>query len=105
VEARLQRGQSDIDDRAIDESHAGADNGGRQDPRSGLGTAGIVSTPRLDYNFIAWRLHADYGCLYVSMRSKATFATRRPMCGDAERKWRDQRPISASNRSIQAAQV
>jgi hypothetical protein len=59
----------------------------------------------LDHNFIAWRLHGDYGCLYVSMRSKVTFATPRPMCGDAERKWRDQTPIFASNRSIQAAQV
>jgi hypothetical protein len=39
------------------------------------------------------------------MRSKVTFATPRPMCGDAERKWRDQTPIFASNRSIQAAQV
>jgi hypothetical protein len=54
VEVFLQRGQRDVDDRAIDEGHARPQNGRGQNPRLGHTHAWNSRRPRSNNAFIAW---------------------------------------------------
>ena len=62
VEAGLEGGQGDIDHRAIDEGHAGAEDGSSEDPGSRAGLTGDVGGAGADGRFIAGRPHAGLGC-------------------------------------------
>ena len=61
-EAGLQRGQGDVDDRAVDEGHAAAEDGSGEDPWAGLGSAGSVREGRVDRGFVTRGAHEGYGC-------------------------------------------
>ena len=60
--AGLECGQGDIDDRAVDECHAAAEDGSGEDPGAGLGSAGSVGGGRVDRGFVARGAHEGYGC-------------------------------------------
>src|SRR6266478_3445682 len=71
TKACLEGGQSDIDDGAVDESHAGTENRRGEYPRSGLFCTGSSGACREEYAFIARWSHGSYRRLAWSYLSSA----------------------------------
>ena len=68
MKASLERRQSDIDDRAVDKSHAGTEDGRHQDPVFCGWAAGRLSTHRADYGFVARRSYRHNRIILVCIR-------------------------------------
>ncbi len=82
-EGGLQSGQGDVDHRAVNEHHAGAEDGGGEDPRARLRFAGHTGVRGTDGSFIAGRLHAGlrmrkrWGGFTIMCRSGVVFIGNR----------------------------
>src|SRR5258707_14506149 len=69
MKACLERRQCNIDDCAVDESHAGTENRRGEYPEPRSFSTGSSDTSRSDYGFVAGRSHGRYrpiGCSYLS---------------------------------------
>src|SRR5262245_48798970 len=62
MECGLERGKCDVDDGAVDERQAAAEDGGGQNPGTGLRGTRRVGGSGLDDGFVAGEAHSGYGC-------------------------------------------
>src|SRR5215471_21670674 len=68
MKASLERRQSNIDDRAVNESQAGTENGRGEYPESRFCSTRNSKIGRPDYGFVARRSHGRSGCTLERIR-------------------------------------